>query len=223
MKTLAFDIYDTLINTNGVITTLHGMVGDKAERFSRIWRNKQLEYSFRRGLMRNYRDFSVCVNDAFIYTCDYLQTPLDTEQKKTLLNEYLILPAFDDVRESLEGLQAEGHSLFAFSNGRTDAVDTLLSNAGIRDYFLNIISADDIKTFKPDPAMYTHFLNQSGASTDNAWLISSNPFDVIGAISANMKAAWVRRSKDNVFDPWGVEPTITVKSLSELSGAMARE
>jgi 2-haloacid dehalogenase len=31
-----------------------------------------------------------------------------------------------------------------------------------------------------------------------------------------MKSAWVRRTPDIVFDPWGIEPTITVKSLTEL-------
>ena len=41
-------------------------------------------------------------------------------------------------------------------------------------------------------------------------------FDVIGAISAGMKSAWVRRSPEAVFDPWGIEPTITVRSLLEL-------
>jgi FMN phosphatase YigB (HAD superfamily) len=42
--------------------------------------------------------------------------------------------------------------------------------------------------------------------------------DVIGAISAGMRAAWVQRSKDTIFDPWGIEPTITVSNLGELYG-----
>ena len=49
-----------------------------------------------------------------------------------------------------------------------------------------------------------------------AWLISSNPFDVIGAVSAGMHAAWVKRTEAAVFDPWGIEPTITVANLGEL-------
>jgi 2-haloacid dehalogenase len=31
-----------------------------------------------------------------------------------------------------------------------------------------------------------------------------------------MRTVWVRRSKEAIFDPWGVEPTITVESLEEL-------
>ncbi|MDH3758592.1 MAG: haloacid dehalogenase type II, partial [Gammaproteobacteria bacterium] len=55
---------------------------------------------------------------------------------------------------------------------------------------------------------------------NEAWLISGNPFDVIGAISAGMRAAWVRRSEDSIFDPWGIEPTVTVTSLRDLADAI---
>ena len=47
--TLAFDVYGTLINTHGVVSLLENMVGDNAHAFSTTWREKQLEYSFRRG------------------------------------------------------------------------------------------------------------------------------------------------------------------------------
>ncbi len=124
--------------------------------------------------------------------------------------------AFDDVKEGLTRLKGAGFRLYAFSNGAADALETLLNNAGIRDLFLGVVSVDDIKSFKPNPAVYSHFLRKSGSTGGNAWLISSNPFDVIGAISAGMKSAWVRRSPEAVFDPWGIEPTITVGSLVEL-------
>ena len=59
--TLAFDVYGTLIDTRGVLETLEKWLdtGD-ALSVSKLWREKQLEYSFRRGLMRDYVDFSVC-------------------------------------------------------------------------------------------------------------------------------------------------------------------
>ena len=55
--TLAFDVYGTLIDTGGIVTALQKLIGDQAKPFSDLWRSKQLEYSFRRGLMQNYRDF----------------------------------------------------------------------------------------------------------------------------------------------------------------------
>jgi 2-haloacid dehalogenase len=214
--TLAFDVYGTLIDTHGVVSRLQEMVGDKARDFSRQWREKQLEYSFRRGLMQNYETFAVCTRDALDYTCAWSKTPLTQPQKDELLQLYRRLPAFGDAAQGLAALKSAGFRLYAFSNGAASVVDGLLQVAGLRELFLDVVSVDDLRSFKPNPAVYSHFLRKSGATGGSAWLISSNPFDVIGAISAGMKAAWVRRSEEIVFDPWGIEPTLTVASLKEL-------
>ncbi|TNF01468.1 MAG: haloacid dehalogenase type II [Gammaproteobacteria bacterium] len=214
--TLAFDVYGTLIDTHGILDQLQGMVGDDARRFSQDWRNKQLEYSFRRGLMQNYEDFSVCTSQALDYTCGLYEEPLSDMQKSELLLNYRSLPAFDDVTEALNRLVEVDCRLFAFSNGTEETVTGLLESAGIRDFFLGVVSVDDLKTFKPNPAAYAHFLRQSGAQGHSAWLVSSNPFDVIGAISAGMSSVWVRRTKEALFDTWGIQPTLTVESLTEL-------
>lgn len=214
--TIAFDVYGTLIDTHGVVTKLFEIVGDIAKKFSLTWREKQLEYSFRRGLMQNYENFAVCTRQALDYTCSFYKVSLIEKQKEELLAIYRVLPAFNDVKNGLTGLKASNFCLFAFSNGRADAVEMLLQTAGIREFFLGVVSVDELKSFKPNPAVYSHFLRKSGASGNNAWLVSSNPFDVIGAISAGMKAVWVQRSPEAIFDPWGIEPTLTVNNLSNL-------
>ena len=214
--TLAFDVYGTLIDTNGVVAALQKLVHDDARKFSQTWRDKQLEYSFRRALMQNYQSFAVCTAQALDYTCAFYRVSLTDAQKTELLGIYRVLPAFSDVKEGLTQLKAAGFRLYAFSNGKADALEMLLDNAGIRDLFLGVVSVDDIKSFKPSPGTYCHFLRQAGAMGCSAWLISSNPFDVIGAISAGMKSAWVHRLPEAVFDPWGIDPTITVNNLLEL-------
>jgi 2-haloacid dehalogenase len=219
--TLAFDIYGTLIDTHGVKDSLAGMIGDRAGSFSSLWREKQLEYSFRRGLMQNYQDFSVCTRDALEYCCRHLGEDLTPVQKQQLLQEYRTLPAFSDVEPCLKQLQGGDYRLFAFSNGSADAVTGLLQHAGIKGYFDGVVSVDEIKSFKPNPAVYAHFLRRSGATGAQAWLVSSNPFDVIGAVSAGMSAAWVQRLPQAVFDPWGIEPSITIASLEQLGSGIA--
>lgn len=220
--TLAFDVYGTLIDTNGVVEALLRIIGDKAEKFSGTWRDKQLEYSFRRGLMQYYENFATCTSQALDYTCLFHKVSLTDEQKAGLIGIYRVLPAFADVKEGLIQLKKAGFRLYAFSNGKADALEMLLDNAGIRDLFLGVVSVDDIKTFKPSPGTYCHFLRQAKATGKSAWLISSNSFDVIGAISAGMKAVWVQRSPEAIFDPWGIAPTITVNNLLELSDKIGR-
>lgn len=215
--TLAFDVYGTLIDTNGVVAALQKLINNEAEIFSQTWRDKQLEYSFRRSLMQNYENFAVCTSQALDYTCAFHKVSLTNEQKAELLDIYRVLPAFNDVKEGLTRLKTAGFRLYAFSNGKADALEMLFNTAGIRDLFLDIVSVDDIKTFKPSTGTYCHFLRKAQAMGYSAWLISSNPFDVIGAISAGMKSAWLRRSPEEIFDPWGIDPSITVSSLLDLA------
>ena len=215
--TLAFDVYGTLIDTHGIVAALEHHVGNKAAEFSRTWREKQLEYSFRRGLMRNYQNFAVCTSNALDYACANYKVPLSREDREILLKSYRVLPAFDDVTEGLSRAKKSDFKIYAFSNGSRDAVESLLKHADIRDYFIDVVSVDEIRSFKPDPDVYSHFLNRAETSGNDAWLISSNPFDVIGAISSGMRAAWVKRTSDALFDPWGIEPTLIVHSLADLA------
>jgi len=214
--TLGFDVYGTLIDTHGLVPVLRNLVGDRAEAFSQAWRDKQLEYAFRRGLMEEYVDFGVCTLQALQFTRTSFGVEFDEKQIKDLIGRYKRLPAFADVRDGLTKLREYGFRLYAFSNGTEAAVASLLDTAQIRDLFVDIVSVDDISSFKPDPAVYNHFLSRTGTAGTDAWLISSNPFDVIGAVSAGMRAAWLQRSPDAVFDPWEIEPSITVDNLYDL-------
>lgn len=219
-KTLAFDVYGTLIDTHGIRIALQTMIGERAMAFSKLWRDKQLEYSFRRGLMRNYQDFAQCTREALEYCNASFATDLGEQQKQELLRSYSTLPVYDDVKSGLELLAAEGYRLFAFSNGAQASVEGLLSNAGIKDFFIDIVSVDDIKTFKPNPDVYQHFLQRADSEAKDSWLVSSNAFDVAGAISAGMNAAWLQRSPEMIFDPWDIEPTVTVYNLPSLGEAL---
>lgn len=215
--TLAFDVYGTLIDTNGVLTLLENFIGEKAKAFSSTWRDKQLEYSFRRGHMQNYVSFAVCTQQALDYTCLFYKEDLSKEQRTELMAIYAVLPSFKEVKVALEKFKEKGFRLFAFSNGKKEAVEKLLNNAGIIDLFDGVVSVDDIKTFKPSPGAYAHFLRSANAKSGESWLISSNPFDVTGSISAGMRSAWIQRSSEAIFDPWEIQPTIKVNLLSELT------
>ncbi|MDH3219083.1 MAG: haloacid dehalogenase type II [Gammaproteobacteria bacterium] len=214
---LAFDIYGTLIDPHGVVTELQRHVGDRAAEFSRVWRDKQLEYTWRRGLMDRYQDFGVCTLQALDYADLLLQTHLDESARASLMQSYRTLPAYADVPAALESLRSAGHRLFAFSNGTAEMVGAVLEHARIRDFFEHIISVDELQTFKPSPEVYRRVIDIADTESGNCWLVSSNGFDVIGAVSAGMKAAWLKRFDGVIFDPWGIDPTLVVQSLDELA------
>ncbi len=218
---LAFDIYGTLIDPHGVIEQLQEHVGERAPQFSQVWRDKQLEYTWRRALMRRYRDFGVCTREALDYADTLLGTGLDDGAKAALMQAYRELPAYPDVAASLESLRGDARKLYAFSNGTADMVDAVLAHAGIERFFDGVVSVDALQTFKPDPAVYAHVLKVADVEPGQCWLVSSNGFDVIGAVAAGMRAAWLKRSAQVVFDPWGIEPDAIISSLDELPQTVA--
>ena len=212
-----FDIYGTLIDPGGITVKLsEWMSDDLATGFSQCWRNKQLEYSFRRGLMRDYENFAICTRHALDHTDAIFKIRLSEDAKQSLMQCYQVLPAYADVPEALAAIKAAGFRLYGFSNGTTKAVTALLEHGGIAEYFDGVISVDEIKSYKPDPAVYQHFIDGTGGDKSNSWLVSANPFDVLGAINAGISAVWLRRSADAVFDPWGIEPTLVVSTLVEI-------
>jgi 2-haloacid dehalogenase len=214
---LGFDVYGTLADPFGMERQLVALFGDRGSAICALWRQKQLEYSFRRGLMRCYEDFDACTERALSFAVKTFKVELPEAARRQLLTDYLNLPAFPDVLPALETFKSLGCTPVAFSNGVKSSLRTLLGNAGVLSYFAGIVSVDDIKTFKPNPDVYEYLVNRGGRSREETWLVSSNPFDVIGAKSAHLRAAWVKRSSEAVLDPWEFEPDIVVSDLMGLA------
>jgi 2-haloacid dehalogenase len=195
--TLAFDVYGTLIDPFGISQTLQGMAGDKTPALAQLWRDKQIEYLFRRALGRDYQPFSICTSQALDYAATQLQVELSAGDKEKLLDKYRELPAYAEVLQALCNLKDAGCRSYAFSNGEPDDLEYLLAHTGLDSALEGIVSVHDVRSFKPDPAV-------------------GNPFDVIGAHVAGWRTAWVRRNPAVQFDPWGIEPDAIVTDTSEL-------
>jgi 2-haloacid dehalogenase len=218
---LAFDVYGTLIDPLRMEDHLRAAFGEKAKEASELWRGKQLEYSFRRALMKKYRDFDACTAEALRFVSAQLGIPLSRDTQGHLLSKYRELPAYADVAGALAELAEQGFTIAACSNGTESAVRALLSHAGILPHFAKIVSVDAIRTFKPDPAVYEFLAVELRAPKEMIWLVSSNAFDVIGAKACSLRAVWVQRDPKRAFDPWEFEPDAVIHSLIELKNVVA--
>ncbi len=217
--TLAFDVYGTLVDPMGMSRLLAQDAGDRAEAVAALWREKQLEFSFRKGLMKVYEDFGACTRQALRYAMATHKLALSDDRENALMAAYLSLPAFDDALRALKGLKGD-YPLFAFSNGSYPALEKVLGHNQLLDQFDGLVSVDDIKSFKPDPAVYTHARRATGAWDKPLCLVSSNAWDVIGARAAGLLAVWVKRDPDKVFEDWGIQPSAVINSLSELKSTL---
>ncbi|MBU2953044.1 haloacid dehalogenase type II [Marinobacter sp. F3R08] len=217
--TLAFDVYGTLVDPMGMSRLLAEDADESAEVVAALWREKQLEFSFRKGLMKVYEDFGVCTRQALRYAMATHKLTLSEERENALMTAYLSLPAFDDALPALTSLKPQ-YPLFAFSNGSYPALEKVLGHNNLLEQFEGLVSVDDIKSFKPDPAVYTYARRATGAWESPLCLVSSNAWDVIGARAAGLLAIWVQRDPGKVFEDWGIQPTAVINSLSELDATL---
>jgi 2-haloacid dehalogenase len=213
---LALDVYGTLVDTGGQVDRLRSVVGDRAPDFSDAWRQVQLEYTFRRGLMRDWVDFGVCTAQALDAVAGRFDVQLTDDQRQELLDGYGRLPAYDDAGEALRRLAASRVRTVAFTNGSAAAARALLDHAGLLSLLDDVVSVEPVRSFKPDPAVYAHLLEQLDLPAPRVALVSGNSFDVIGGAHAGLTTVWVRRQPGAALDPWGVSPGRTVSVLTEL-------
>ena len=170
--------------------------------------------------MHSYVDFDTCTLEALRYVRASFGVALSEADERALLDAYLHLPAFPDVRSGLAKLQRAGYRLVALTNGTERSVRALLENAALSEYLEAILSVERVRSFKPDPAVYALLDTVRGARDAPPWLVSGNPFDVIGAKRCGMKAAWLRRDPQRMFDPWEFSADIVAQDLEELCDSL---
>ena len=221
-EALAFDVYGTLVDPIGISRQLEEALADEALRVAEVWRQKQLEYTFRLTSMERYEDFERVTRRALDYALAATGKGLGPEQKDALMARYDDLERFADVEPGLKRLKEAGHAMVVFSNGTPRMLDALMDAAKLRPYFQGFVSVDEVKVYKPSPKAYRHVARRLGRPIGEIRLVSSNPFDDIGAEAAGMRAAWVDRS-GGPFDTLGPPPEIVVGSLTELADALEAE
>jgi 2-haloacid dehalogenase len=138
-----FDAYGTLFDVDSV--TRRGAAGIQGDlqALSQLWRRKQLEYTWQRALMERYEDFWTLTEAALKSAIGQLAIQAPTEQVQGLMQAYLSLDAFDDVKPALEALKES--PLAILSNGTPAMLDSLIRHNSLH-YFTEVISVDRLRT-----------------------------------------------------------------------------
>jgi len=219
-EALAFDMYGTLVDPIRIWKQLEQYFPDDAQRIAEIWRQKQLEFTFRLTAMERYEDFEQVTPKALDYALATTGHSMETQQKNSLMAQYNNLERFADVEPGLQRLKDAGYTMVVFSNGSPAMLSAIMKAANLERYCSGFVSVDEVKVYKPSPIVYRHVANRLGRPLDQVRLISSNPFDVIGAEAAGMQAAWVNRSS-GLFDTLASPPEMIVGTLIELADRLA--
>ncbi|CZR57498.1 related to 2-haloalkanoic acid dehalogenase [Phialocephala subalpina] len=225
---IAFDLYGTLLSIESIAKELATHFGDeKAGSIAALWRRYQLEYTWRMNSMGLYKPFSDITRTSLQHALAEHSVTLSSTNITNLMKAYDSLGTFPDVEPGLKAVSSDPSiSAYVFSNG-TDAmvsssVNQSPSLSPQSSVFKGLITVQEVELFKPHPKVYYHLAEEVGKTKEemgSIWLVSGNPFDVVGARAVGMQAAWVDRAEKGWSDRLGElasgGPTLVVSGVED--------
>lgn len=216
IRALAFDAYGTLFDVFSVTALCERLFPGHGNNLAQLWRAKQLQYSLLRSLMGRYKDFWQLTGDGLVHAAKSLKLDLTPAKRQQLMDAYLHLTAFPDVRPGLAALKSLGLRLAILSNGEPRMLEAAAKSAGIAALLDAIISVDEVKVFKPSPSVYKLASTRMKASTNQIGFVSSNSWDVHGAGSAGLTTFWIQRAAGEPPEELGFPANRVVSAITDL-------
>lgn len=219
IETITVDSYGTLVDPNAVEAALAERVTDP-EPVSKLWRSRSLMYTMVGNVIGFYQPFYDMNRDALQYALDAHNIELSAEERDNILATYHELSVFEDVRDGISRLREGSYDVYVVSNGNPEMLNSMVTHADIDDLIVDTISADEISTFKPAPAIYRHAAARTGTPIDRIVHVAGPAFDILGAMHAGMQGVWLNRGDG----PWesfaDVAPDTVIDSFHDLADAL---
>lgn len=193
IRACVFDAYGTLFDVNSAARAAKTSLGDKWEPLAELWRSKQLQYTWLRGLGGRHADFWQVTGDALDFALSTFHIE-DAELRFRLMKLYLTLEAYPEVCETLQRLKTAGIKLAILSNGTSAMLAAAAAHAGIDDLFDAILSVEEVKIYKPHPSVYNLACERLNLSADEICFLSSNGWDAYSAKAFGFRVLWCNRS-----------------------------
>jgi 2-haloacid dehalogenase len=192
IEACVFDAYGTLFDVSSVACGARDALGEEWQPLSDLWRTKQLQYTWLRGLAGHHADFWQVTGDAL----DFAMTTLnidDADLRDRLMHLYLGLSAYPEVPEMLRRLKAAGMKLAMLSNGTPTMLASAVRNAGLDHLFDAVLSVEQVGVFKPHPSVYRLATDRLQISPGKICFLSSNGWDAFSAKAFGYRVLWCNR------------------------------
>jgi 2-haloacid dehalogenase len=192
IRACVFDAYGTLFDVNSAARSLAAQLGERWQPLAELWRNKQLQYTWLRSLGARHADFWQVTGEALDFAMAALKIE-DAALRGSLMELYLELAPYPEVKASLERLQAAGMKLAILSNGSPRMLAAAAQKAGIATLLDAVLSVEEVGVYKPHPKVYGLACERLGVKAAEICFVSSNGWDAYSARAFGMKVLWCNR------------------------------
>lgn len=222
IRACVFDAYGTLFDFASAAAGCADVLGEKAGPLTTLWRDKQLQYSWLRGLQGRYVPFWEVTGDALDFALETLGLPADGPLRERLMDLYRTLGTFPEVPGVLRALREAGFATAILSNGSPDMLASAVEGAGLARAFDAVISVDEVGSFKPDQRVYQRAVDRLGVPAESIAFQSSNAWDAHAASAFGMRVVWCNRYGQRRERLPGA-PDHEIRSLAELPALLAAQ
>jgi 2-haloacid dehalogenase len=220
IRACVFDAYGTLFDVGSPVQKLATELGEKAADLTRLWRQKQLEYTWLRSLMGVHADFWHVTGDALDYALEALKIE-DAGLRDQLMALYLKLDAYPDVTDALAAVRAKSKRTAILSNGSPSMLDSALRSAGLEKSFDMVLSVEDVGIYKPSRRVYRHAMQRLQIpDAPSVCFVSANSWDAQAAAQFGFQAVRLARGGGQ-DDRIPGKVSAKIESLSELAGLLS--
>jgi 2-haloacid dehalogenase len=214
IRACVFDAYGTLFDFASAAAACRDALGDKGAALTALWREKQLQYSWLRGLQGRHADFWQVTGDALDFALETLGID-DNVLRDRLMNLYLALDAFPEVPAMLARLKAAGLKTAILSNGSPAMLEALVKHAGIGRFLDAVLSVEEVSVYKPHPKVYQLAVDRLAVAPAAIAFQSSNGWDAYAASAFGLRVVWCNRYGQRLERLPG-KPDREITSLAEL-------
>ncbi|MGP1679978.1 MAG: haloacid dehalogenase type II [Burkholderiales bacterium] len=187
-----FDAYGTLFDFNSAASAARSELSEDWQRVSDLWRQKQLQYTWLRGLAGHHADFWQVTGEAL----DFALATLKLERpglRGRLMDLYLKLATYPEVAETLRRLKATSRKLAILSNGTPAMLEAVVNSAGLQQVFDAVLSVEEVGVYKPHPSVYRLACDRLALAPSRICFLSSNAWDAYSAKAFGMRVVWCNR------------------------------
>nr|WP_202436507.1 haloacid dehalogenase type II [Vibrio eleionomae] len=208
-----FDINETVLNLGALRPKFKLLFGD--ENYTDTWFAMLLHLSTVSLLTSVHTDFGTLSKIALESLAAKVNVELLSEKADDLLNTFSELPPHEDIKPALKRLRSEGFKVVAFSNSSKKLIEKQIRNADLNEYFDEIISVEEVNTFKPSAIAYKYASEKLNCDVNNLRLVATHDWDTHGAMSVGMKAAYINRM-NAIYNPLYLKPDILEQNMASI-------
>lgn len=189
-EVVVFDVNETLLNLTELAQPFSAIMPVE---LMGLWFTRMLHNSLVANATGCYDAFDRQGVDALIVTAGSVGISLSEAEAADFVAELQSLPPHPDVVPALERLAEGGFRLATLTNSSLSVLEQQMSNAGLTDFFDELISVEEVQQFKPAPATYLYAAGRLRVPIDDMRLVAAHSWDVTGAARAGAKTAFISR------------------------------